>query len=223
MRYIFNLCFVCDATKRTVQYEPLVKKLAHYLVNLELECAYLTHDETKAKIPELLAQVKQQINEKSACTLSVSMLINGIMPSFCKSDAIRISVNKLIIYTFLNRSLTANSFFYSLVVTSRTRTRTSHSSCSAVDHHSFKDRSRTSGPAASAGSRRAYNPDGRSIGAQFMGFNDAASEWPYAAWQQTAPGMASAARNSPASIAGFIARSLSMLRNCFSAFVSLAL
>lgn len=35
-RLIFNLCFVCDATKRTVQYEPLVRKLANYLVKLEV-------------------------------------------------------------------------------------------------------------------------------------------------------------------------------------------
>lgn len=76
MSYIFNLCFVCDSTKRTVQYEPLVKKLAHYLVNLELECSYLTDVKTKAEIPKLLKQVKEQINETNSCTFSVSMLIS---------------------------------------------------------------------------------------------------------------------------------------------------
>lgn len=30
--YYFNLCFVCDSWARTVQYEPVVKKLAEYLV-----------------------------------------------------------------------------------------------------------------------------------------------------------------------------------------------
>ena len=30
--YYFNLCFVCDAWARTIQYEPVVKKLAEYLV-----------------------------------------------------------------------------------------------------------------------------------------------------------------------------------------------
>lgn len=33
---IFNLCFVCDASKKTMQYEPLVRKLANYLVKLEV-------------------------------------------------------------------------------------------------------------------------------------------------------------------------------------------
>lgn len=30
--YYFNLCFVCDAWARTIQYEPVVKKLSEYLV-----------------------------------------------------------------------------------------------------------------------------------------------------------------------------------------------
>lgn len=30
--YYFNLCFVCDAWARTIQYEPVLKKLAEYLV-----------------------------------------------------------------------------------------------------------------------------------------------------------------------------------------------
>nr|CAD7597841.1 unnamed protein product [Timema genevievae] len=29
--YYFNLCFVCDSWARTVQYEPVVKKLSEYL------------------------------------------------------------------------------------------------------------------------------------------------------------------------------------------------
>jgi len=32
--YYFNLCFVCDAWARTVQYEPVVKKLSEYLVSI---------------------------------------------------------------------------------------------------------------------------------------------------------------------------------------------
>lgn len=32
--YYFNLCFVCDAWARSVQYEPVVKKLAEYFVSL---------------------------------------------------------------------------------------------------------------------------------------------------------------------------------------------
>ena len=32
--FYFNLCFVCDAEARTVHYEPVVKKIADFLVNI---------------------------------------------------------------------------------------------------------------------------------------------------------------------------------------------
>lgn len=35
-RLMFNLCFVCDAKMRTIQYEPIVRKLANYLTTLEV-------------------------------------------------------------------------------------------------------------------------------------------------------------------------------------------
>ena len=97
-RYIFNLAFVCDSTKRTVQYEPLVKKLANYFVHLEDECSYLSNEKTKVTIPSLLRQVQQQLNETRSCTLSVSMLIskrelcprfhNNLLTLFCRKVAI---------------------------------------------------------------------------------------------------------------------------------------
>lgn len=31
--FYFNLCFVCDSWARTVQYEPIVKKLSEYFVS----------------------------------------------------------------------------------------------------------------------------------------------------------------------------------------------
>lgn len=31
--FLFNLCFVCDSWARSVQYEPVVKKLSEYLVS----------------------------------------------------------------------------------------------------------------------------------------------------------------------------------------------
>lgn len=31
--YLFNLCFVCDSWSKTVQYEPVVKKLGEHLVS----------------------------------------------------------------------------------------------------------------------------------------------------------------------------------------------
>lgn len=38
-RLMFNLCFVCDAKMRTIQYEPIVRKLANYLTTLEVSHA----------------------------------------------------------------------------------------------------------------------------------------------------------------------------------------
>ena len=71
-RYIFNLCFVCEASKRTVQYEPLVKKLARYFVHLESECSFLTTDASKAGLPLVLSQIQDQLNSKErSCCLKV--------------------------------------------------------------------------------------------------------------------------------------------------------
>lgn len=77
-RYIFNLCFVCEASKRTVQYEPLVKKLARYFVHLETECSFLSDEESKAGLPEVLKQIRDQLNSpERACNLKVSKLMTG--------------------------------------------------------------------------------------------------------------------------------------------------
>jgi hypothetical protein len=71
-RYIFNLCFVCEAAKRTVQYEPLVKKLARYFVHLEAECSFLTSSESKSGLPPILNQIRDQLNGKDrSCCLRV--------------------------------------------------------------------------------------------------------------------------------------------------------
>lgn len=34
--FYFNLCFVCDSWARTVQYEPIVKKLSEYFVCIKI-------------------------------------------------------------------------------------------------------------------------------------------------------------------------------------------
>lgn len=39
-RLMFNLCLVCDAKMRTIQYEPIVRKLANYLTTLEASLTY---------------------------------------------------------------------------------------------------------------------------------------------------------------------------------------
>ncbi|RWS25154.1 nitrogen permease regulator 2-like protein [Leptotrombidium deliense] len=70
-RLLFNLCFVFEPTMRTVQYEPIVKKLANYLVHLELECGFIFNESTKAKLPELMTSIKHQLNETRSCILPV--------------------------------------------------------------------------------------------------------------------------------------------------------
>ncbi|XP_023227117.1 GATOR complex protein NPRL2-like isoform X1 [Centruroides sculpturatus] len=70
--YIFNLCFVCDALMRTVQYEPLVRKLANYLVTLELECSFLSNEETKAQLPSIMSQIRTELNQNGHCSVPIN-------------------------------------------------------------------------------------------------------------------------------------------------------
>lgn len=53
---MFNLCFVCSVDMRTIQYEAIVRKLAHYLVTLERESQIISnpdvsHSETPLSLP----------------------------------------------------------------------------------------------------------------------------------------------------------------------------
>lgn len=72
--YYFNLCFVCDAWARTVQYESVVRKLSDYLVAMELESSFLSsqqdHSSESARLPKILRQVMQELNSHKMCTLS---------------------------------------------------------------------------------------------------------------------------------------------------------
>ena len=60
---------------RTVQYEPVVKKLASYLINLEKECAFIFNKETKSLLPSLMTDIRDQLNSKRECTLPISMFV----------------------------------------------------------------------------------------------------------------------------------------------------
>ncbi|GAB0097294.1 GATOR complex protein NPRL2 [Sergentomyia squamirostris] len=66
--YYFNLCFVCHGGARTIQYEPVVKKLAEYLAMMEEEICFLSKD-TGGKIERLLTQTMKDLNEKKATTI----------------------------------------------------------------------------------------------------------------------------------------------------------
>lgn len=71
-RLIFNLCFVCVPSMRTVQYEPVVKKLAHYLINLEKECGFISKETTKRQLPEIIKAIKDQLTESRSCVYKIS-------------------------------------------------------------------------------------------------------------------------------------------------------
>ncbi|XP_050543707.1 GATOR complex protein NPRL2 [Daktulosphaira vitifoliae] len=72
--YYFNLCFVCDHSSHTVQYEPIVKKLSNFLTNLEIEDNFLSKNdksiETKEHLLFLLKKVMNDINMYKKCVLS---------------------------------------------------------------------------------------------------------------------------------------------------------
>ncbi|KAF8764221.1 GATOR complex protein NPRL2-like isoform X1 [Argiope bruennichi] len=71
-RLIFNLCFVCDASKRTMQYEPIVRKLANYLVKLELEDEFLFQEHTKAQLPSIMVKIREELNRTGKCSIPIN-------------------------------------------------------------------------------------------------------------------------------------------------------
>lgn len=72
--FYFNLCFVCDAWARTVQYEPLLKKLSDYLIGMELESKFLSLQDKdineKNRLTNMLNQVMKDLNSTRMCTLT---------------------------------------------------------------------------------------------------------------------------------------------------------
>ncbi|XP_066587109.1 GATOR complex protein NPRL2 [Prorops nasuta] len=77
--FYFNLCFVCDAQPRTVQYESVVKKMSDFLMALEIENCFLSASENKARLAEMLGQVKDDLNLHKMCILT-----EGTMTSHLK-------------------------------------------------------------------------------------------------------------------------------------------
>ncbi|XP_045598330.1 GATOR1 complex protein NPRL2 [Procambarus clarkii] len=70
---IFNLCFVCDSTARTVHYEPAVKKLSEYLENLELENGFLSTEESREQMPGILQHILEELNDTGRCTVTITL------------------------------------------------------------------------------------------------------------------------------------------------------
>lgn len=68
--FYFNLCFVCDAWARSVQYEPVVKKLSEYLTMMEEETGFLSKDkDDKLHLQKLLLQILTDLNENKVTTI----------------------------------------------------------------------------------------------------------------------------------------------------------
>ncbi|XP_064484095.1 GATOR1 complex protein NPRL2-like isoform X2 [Ornithodoros turicata] len=71
-RLMFNLCFVCDAKMRTIQYESIVRKLAHYLMTLEQETNFILDEKKKRQLPEIMAKILHDLNIKRSCSIPIN-------------------------------------------------------------------------------------------------------------------------------------------------------
>ncbi|XP_028176999.1 GATOR complex protein NPRL2-like [Ostrinia furnacalis] len=65
--YVFNLCFVCDSWSKTVQYEPVVKKLGEHLRIMEEETKFVSSG--CSKLPTLLAHLLHDLNMYRKATI----------------------------------------------------------------------------------------------------------------------------------------------------------
>jgi len=68
---IFNVVFVFDGSD-VEEYEPVVKKLANYLMVLEKEGSYLSSEETKSHIPDVLKKIFEDLSAKGECTILIN-------------------------------------------------------------------------------------------------------------------------------------------------------
>ncbi|XP_060079180.1 GATOR complex protein NPRL2-like [Ylistrum balloti] len=66
---IFNLCFVFDKAMDTSNYEPVVKKLAAYLTQLEMENGLLSDDDSKERLPSFLSELLTSLNKDGTCSI----------------------------------------------------------------------------------------------------------------------------------------------------------
>jgi hypothetical protein len=97
--FIFNLSLVCDAELDTRPYEKIVRKLAEYLKALEvreiikltkvitflpilcvvtriddfqIRSEFLWREETRVRLPEILCQIHEELNQRGWCSIAVS-------------------------------------------------------------------------------------------------------------------------------------------------------
>ena len=68
---LFNVCFVLDEEICTDKYEGVVKKLVAYLKTLEQESGFISQEETRGKIKNMLADILYGLNRKGECNIKI--------------------------------------------------------------------------------------------------------------------------------------------------------
>lgn len=68
---IFNLCFVFSHFTSTTQYEPIIQKLAHYLIDLEGEMGFISKKDIEPELPNYLVTIRDHLNAYGVCTIRI--------------------------------------------------------------------------------------------------------------------------------------------------------
>lgn len=68
---IFNLCFVFSHFTSTTQYEPIIHKLAHYLIDLEAEMGFISKKDIGPKLSNYLVTIRDDLNASGICTIKI--------------------------------------------------------------------------------------------------------------------------------------------------------
>lgn len=69
---IFNLAFVFDEKFDGIAFEPIVEKIAYYLKKLEYEEEFLFIEEKKMRLPEILNDMREELNKNGSCAVSLT-------------------------------------------------------------------------------------------------------------------------------------------------------
>jgi len=69
--FMFNVCFVCYPWSRSAQHEPALIRLAEFLRNLELDCEFLSKEESSEELLPILDQILEDLNTKQRTQIEV--------------------------------------------------------------------------------------------------------------------------------------------------------
>ncbi len=68
---IFNLCMVFGVNQNTSHYESVVKKLSGYFTTLETESKFLSNEDSKEKLLNILREILEQLNRSGSCCIPI--------------------------------------------------------------------------------------------------------------------------------------------------------